>query len=115
MTRLDTGHPSIQLDEQILQEIIRRIVETAHPSKIFLFGSAARNEMGPHSDVDLLVVVDAPVHRRRTAQAIYRNLIGVGFAADIIVVTSEDVERYKDHPGMVIRQALEEGKQMYAA
>ena len=44
------------LDEATLQEIVRRIVQVAQPEKIILFGSAARGEMGPHSDVDLLVI-----------------------------------------------------------
>ena len=103
------------LSEPTLEEMIRRIVEVAHPKRLILFGSAARGELGPHSDVDLLVVVEQPIHRRRLAQAIYRNLVGVGFAADIVVVTTQDVERYKEHPHTVIRPALEEGKVIYAA
>jgi predicted nucleotidyltransferase len=35
------------LDQKTLDDIIRRIVEVAHPEKIILFGSAARGEMGP--------------------------------------------------------------------
>ena len=65
------------VESQVLDEIVRRIVQVAQPEKIILFGSAARGEMGPHSDVDLLVV-KANVHRRRLAQAIYLQLIGVG-------------------------------------
>jgi predicted nucleotidyltransferase len=103
------------LSERTLGEMIRRVVEVAHPKRLILFGSAARGNMGPHSDVDLLVVVEQPTHRRRLAQAIYRNLVGVGFAADIVVVTTQDLERYKEHPYTVIRPALEEGKVIYAA
>ena len=103
------------LTEQTLQEIVRRIVEVAHPRRVILFGSAARGDMGSHSDVDLLVVVEKPVHRRRLAQSIYCNLVGVGFAADVVVVTGEDLRRYKEHPGTVIRPALEEGKVIYAS
>lgn len=103
------------LTEQLLQQIVQRIVEVAHPRQIILFGSAARGDMGPHSDVDLLIVIDAPVHRRRLAQDIYCHLVGVGFAVDVVVVTVEDLQRYKDHPGMVIRPALAEGKTIYAA
>jgi predicted nucleotidyltransferase len=103
------------LTEQTLQEIIGRIVEVARPQQVILFGSAARGDMGPHSDVDLLVVVERPVHRRQLAQSIYCNLVGVGFAADVVVVTVEDLRRYKEHPGMVIRPALEEGKVIYAS
>jgi len=81
------------ISDEIINEIIRRIVETAHPRKIILFGSAARGEMGPNSDLDILVVVPTGIHRRKTAHSIYRNLIGVGFAADIVVVTEQDLDR----------------------
>jgi predicted nucleotidyltransferase len=45
-----------RLSEATLQDIIKRIVEVTHPERIILFGSAVRGEMGPHSDVDALVV-----------------------------------------------------------
>ncbi len=35
---------------------MRRVVEAAKRDKIILFGSAARGEMGPDSDLDLLVI-----------------------------------------------------------
>ena len=102
-----------QVDQEVLNEIVRRIVEVAQPEKIIMFGSAARGEMGPHSDVDLLVVKSG-VHRRRTAQAIYMNLGGVGRAVDVVVVTPQDIERYKDVPALIIEPALREGKVIYA-
>lgn len=102
------------VSDQILDEIKRRIVETAQPRRIILFGSAVRGEMGPNSDLDVLVVIPPGVHRRATARSIYRNLIGVGVAVDIIVVTEQDIERYKDHIGMVIKPALEQGRLIYA-
>lgn len=97
-----------------LDEIIRRIVAVAAPEKIILFGSAARGEMGPNSDVDLLVVKSDVVHRGRLAELIYMNLFGVGQAVDIVVVTPEDIEQYKDSIALVIRPALREGKVVYA-
>jgi predicted nucleotidyltransferase len=102
-----------QVNQAALDEIVRRIVEVAQPEKIILFGSAARGEMGPHSDVDLLVVKSG-VHRRRLAQAIYMRLFGVGQAVDVVVVTPEDIERYKDSFALVIQPALREGKVLYA-
>ena len=80
------------LDRNTLDGIIERIVEVAEPDKIILFGSAARREMGPHSDVDLLIVKDG-AHRRDLAGRIYENLFGVGAAVDLVVVTPDDVER----------------------
>lgn len=102
------------VSDQILNEIKNRIIETAHPRKIILFGSAKRGEMGPNSDLDILVVMPSGVHRRNTARSVYRNLIGVGIAVDIVVVTEQDIERYKNNIGMVIKPALEEGKLIYA-
>ena len=103
-----------EVSDQIVDEIKRRIVETANPRRIILFGSAGRGEMKPNSDLDVLVVMPPGVHRRATARSIYRNLIGVGMAVDIIVVTEHDIERYKNDIGMVIKPALEQGRLIYA-
>lgn len=104
-----------QVPDSILKQILERIVAVVQPQQVFLFGSAARGEMKADSDLDLLVVVPSGCHRRRTAQAIYRNLVGVGFAADIIVVTEDDVRQYRNSEGMIIKPAMDEGKLLYAA
>ncbi len=99
---------------EVLNEVIRRIVEVAEPEKIILFGSAVRGEVGPNSDLDILVVKSG-VHRRRLAQEIYRNLVGIGQAVDVIVATPEDLERYRDSPALVIYAALREGRVIYVS
>ena len=101
--------------EQIISETIRRILTVVQAKRIFLFGSAADGTMHEHSDIDLMVVVPSGVHRRKTAREIYRNLVGVGFATDIIVVTEDDVEKYSETEGLIIRSVIEEGKLIYAA
>jgi predicted nucleotidyltransferase len=103
------------LSEEILQEIVRRVVEVAKPEKIILFGSAARGNMGPNSDVDLLVVKRGKYNRSRLAGDIYMHLHGVGQAVDVIVVTPEDVERYRDTHCLIIKPALQEGREVYHA
>lgn len=102
-----------EVEQKVLDEIVWRIVEVADPERIILFGSAARGEMGPNSDVDLLVVKSG-THRRRLAQAIYMNLFGVGRAVDVVVVTPEDIEQYKNSFALVIEPALREGRVVYA-
>ncbi len=101
------------VNQKTLDEIVRRVVQTAAPEKIILFGSAAKGEMRPDSDIDLLVVA-ANVHRRKLAQKIYKNLFGVGQAVDVIVATPDDIERYKDSFPLVLEPALREGKVIYA-
>ncbi len=55
------------------------------------------------------------VHRRRTAQAIYQSLGGIGFAEDMIVVTESDIQKYGRNPSLVICPALTQGKEIYHA
>lgn len=102
------------MEASVLNPIIERIVEVADPERIILFGSAARGEMGPHSDIDLMVVKSG-VHRRKLAQRIYRNLIGIGQPVDVIVVTPEDLDKYGDSHALVVSPALEEGIEVYHA
>ncbi len=101
-----------KLDPQILDEIIRRVVEVAEPEKIILFGSAARGEMNRHSDVDLLIVKECARPLDLMGE-IYMNLHRVGAAVDAIVVTPQAVERYKDSHALVIKPALREGRIVY--
>jgi predicted nucleotidyltransferase len=102
-----------ELDQRLLDEVVKRTVASAHPVRIILFGSAARGTMGPDSDLDLLVVVRDGVHRRRTAQAIYKSLRGIGFAKDVVVVTEGDVQQFGKNPSLVIYPALSQGKEIY--
>jgi len=98
-----------------LDEILSRIVAVAHPLKVILFGSRAASAARPDSDVDLLVVVRNGTHRGRTAEAIYRRLAGIRQPVDVVVVTEQDVETYRDLVGTVIRPAMETGRTVYAA
>lgn len=102
-------------DPAILADIVERIVRAAKPERIVLFGSAARGEMGPDSDLDLLVIKGGKFHRNRLTVAIYRALRGKGAPVDVIVVTPEEVERYRDTHCLVICPALREGKVVYEA
>ena len=114
-SREEEGSRTVQgrtLDQETLNDIIRRVAEVAEPERVILFGSAARGEMNRHSDVDLLVVKDGTDLRRLTAR-IYRRLYGVGAAVDIVMVTPQDIERYRDSHALIIKPALREGTVIY--
>jgi len=93
----------VNVNQKVLDEIIKRVVETASPEKFILFGSAAKGKMRPDSDIDLLVVATG-VHRRKLAQEIYKNFFGVGQAVDVIVAPPDDIARYKNSFPLVIVQ-----------
>ena len=65
-------HPN----QAVIDELIRRVVAAVHPLRIILFGSAARGDMRPDSDIDVLLVMPETVHRRRTAQDVHEQLFG---------------------------------------
>lgn len=107
-----TGEATI---EPVLDGLVRHIVQAVQPKRIILFGSAVRGQMGPDSDLDVLVVMPDGTHRRRTARQIYRALRDLGHSKDIIVVTEEDIRRFGDEPSLVLCPALKEGKELYRA
>jgi len=71
--------------------------------------------MTPHSDVDLLVIKKGEFHQGELTGETYMNLMGVGQAVDVILITPEEVERYRNSPYLVIAPALREGKVIYNA
>jgi uncharacterized protein len=96
-----------------IQVMAERIVRDYDPVKIILFGSHARGEAGPESDIDLLVVLPEVANKRQAAVAIRRVLRDLPVPKDIVVTTPEEIARRGDLVGTVLRPALREGKVLY--
>ncbi len=104
-----------EFESGVLDEIVRRIVEVAQPERIVLFGSAARGQVGPNSDLDLLVIKGGRYKYHNLLEKIYRSLCVVEAAVDVVLVTPDQVERYRDTHCLVIKPALREGREVYRA
>lgn len=102
-------------DPAVVQELVRRVVDSVHPLRIILFGSAARGEMGPNSDLDALVVVADQSDCHAVNKILARKVRGLGFAIDIVVVRQGDLDQYGNNPYLVLHMALSEGKELYRA
>lgn len=102
-------------DPKVIEELVRRVVETVHPLRIILFGSATRGEMGMDSDLDVLVVMPEGSHRRRTAERLHLAMFGLPAAVDILVATLSDLEKHKENIGLIYQYVLREGRDVYAA
>lgn len=103
------------VDQSVIDELVRRIVDAVHPLRIILFGSAARGEMGPHSDLDVMVVMPEGVDRLHTAMFIHRSLGDLKAPVDVLVASEADLERYRDTKGLIYRNVVHEGRAIYAA
>ncbi|MGH9432181.1 MAG: nucleotidyltransferase domain-containing protein [Terriglobia bacterium] len=102
------------LTPEILEEVVRRILAAGSPLKIVLFGSRARGEAGPGSDLDLLIVEDSHLPRYKRAARYLRALVGVFPAKDVVVWTPREVEAWSRVPNAFVTTALREGKTLYA-
>jgi hypothetical protein len=71
--------------------------------------------MGPHSDIDVLVVVPDDTPCRNTVQKIYQHLIGFRHSVDVVAATESDLEQYGENFSLVYYPALREGREIYAA
>lgn len=104
-----------QIDDPALAEILRRLVIAYEPLRIYLFGSKAREDEGPDSDYDLMIVVpdDAPPERRHSRLA-YQVLRGTGQAADVLVWTQEAFDKRLHLPASLPATIIEEGRVLHA-
>jgi len=100
--------------EDVLPEMVQRIVEDHNPVAVILFGSRARGTAGPDSDTDLLIVLDSVPDKRKARTAIHETLRPfVGYPRDILVTTPDEIEAKRDYPISIIRVATEEGVYLY--
>ncbi len=99
--------------EQVLRDVVTRLVEQFEPAQIILFGSQARGTADDRSDVDLLVICAVDGKKRDLMVAMDRALKGLGIARDIVILTPDEYERDRHIPGTIARPASLEGKVLY--
>ena len=98
---------------ECIMAMVDHIVRQFNPLRIILFGSCARGEANPTSDVDLLIVLPRVSNKRLAAVEIRRALANFPMPKDIVVTTPEEIERRGGLVGDILRPALREGKVLY--
>ena len=98
------------IDPDLIDEAARRIVAAAPGARVILFGSHARGEAGPDSDVDLLVVEPRVADRFAEIVRLQRVLAPLRLPADVIVVSEAHVEEWGDVASTMLHDALREGQ-----
>ena len=111
--RVEAGRGLSDRALRYLPEMTRRISDRFSPSRIILFGSQARGEAKPLSDIDLLVVFPTDGDRRERRVQIRAALADLIVDKDILVVTEQQAASTR--PGSIISTALSEGVPLYVA
>ena len=105
----------VQVDARLMDEIVRRIVETISPRKVILFGSQSRGDARPESDLDLLVIADSTQPRYRRSAPLYGALSDILVPMDILVYSPQEVKEWSEVPQAFVTTAVREGKVLYEA
>jgi predicted nucleotidyltransferase len=98
------------VDETVIAEAGRRLATAAPDAQVILFGSHARGEAGPHSDIEFLVVEPEVANEAEEAVRLQRTLRDLRVPADVIVVSRDYAERWREVRGGLVHAALAQGR-----
>ncbi|MCP4640304.1 MAG: nucleotidyltransferase domain-containing protein [bacterium] len=102
-----------EVTDDMLHEAVQRIVEAGSPLRVVLFGSHARGDARPDSDLDVLIVEESDQPRHKRSIPYYRALRDASYGKDIVVWTPAEVEEWAGVSNAFITTALREGRTLY--
>lgn len=104
-------------DEDLLRQMVETIINEVSPETIILFGSRARGDARPDSDVDLLVVETEPFSprrsRRKEAARLYMALREMAASKDILLYSRDEYDHWKHSLNHVVGRAFREGRVLH--
>ncbi len=103
-----------KITPELIAYIVEKIVREIEPEKIILFGSHARNDFRPDSDLDLLIIKEAGESSRIIRRKVDALLRGRRFAVDLLVRKPQEVEwNLKAQNPFYLNHIFKEGKVVY--
>ena len=100
--------------EKDIIQVAKRIGIAANAERVILFGSHARQQATPESDVDLLVVAESDLPRFKRSRGLYKLFRPYPFAMDLVVYTPQEIKKASQSPLSFVSKVLGEGKTVYA-
>lgn len=97
-------------DEALIEAVERRLRAAAPDADLILFGSRAKGETRPDSDLDLLVIEPDFDRRGEEYGRLRKELRGLGVAVDLVIYRRREPEQWRDVPGSFLHRILGEGR-----
>lgn len=99
------------VSEAVIQTAGRRLAAAAtSPATVMLFGSHAEGSARADSDLDLLVIQRDGLDRSAEFVRLRRSLRGLGAPIDLVLVSEDEVDEWRDVPGTLIHHVVREGR-----
>ena len=98
-----------------VKQVVDQIVRLVTPVRIILFGSAAKGQTGPDSDLDFLIVVQENCHTLSVIDQLYMGVRKIPMPCDFLVVTDSMLRKHRLNRGLIYHEILARGKEVYAA
>ena len=102
-------------NERLFEEVRRRLVQAINPERIVVFGSRARGDARPDSDLDLMVVANLHGSLAERSRAVHTPLLDLDVLLDLVVYTPEEYARFREWKSSVAGIADREGRVLAAA
>lgn len=103
------------IGEEVMAELVTRILGVLNPERIILFGSAATGGMTADSDIDVLIVEREPGDVLARAARVHQALRGIGYPVDVVVMAADRFEETRDVIGGLAYPASRHGRAIYEA
>jgi predicted nucleotidyltransferase len=101
------------MSDENIQQIVEVIATRLSPRRVILFGSYARGEAGPDSDLDLFVELDSPLPARGRGGLIKQLFDPYPGPMDIVVYSPQEVAYWQQTPASLVSSVLREGIVLY--
>jgi predicted nucleotidyltransferase len=102
-----------KVTDSVINEMAAVVVKEVKPEAIVLFGSYATGKNRPDSDIDLLIIKQAPFKRREEMLKCWDILSSYKVPKDILVYSPEEIKRWNSIYNHVVTRALREGRLLY--